>query len=87
MNPKWLRLAADLLELASDQFSNNSCNDYEWPKDWSDKDKIEFQQAIHINDPPDYSDKPRPCLVDWLAMDCLAVQLRAKAERAEDENG
>ena len=35
MSPKYFKLAAQLLGLASDEFSNHGCNDFEKPDDWT----------------------------------------------------
>ena len=42
MNEKWLKLAGELLEEASDTLSNNGCNDWKWPPDWSLMDRNEL---------------------------------------------
>lgn len=39
MFPKWQKLAGEMLELASEQFSNHGCNDWEWPDDWTPEER------------------------------------------------
>lgn len=34
MTPAQLTLAADLLDLAADEFANHGCEDWDWPADW-----------------------------------------------------
>ncbi len=46
MNPKWQRLAGELLETASGQFSNNGCNDWKWPEDWTQAERLAFTEAM-----------------------------------------
>ncbi len=46
MNSAWLRLAGELLGLASDQFSNHGCNEWEWPADWSAVERRQLAEAI-----------------------------------------
>lgn len=46
MNPKWLKLAGSLLELASREFSNHGCNDWKWPEDWNRADRWAFAEAM-----------------------------------------
>lgn len=82
INLKWLAWAADLLELASEKFTNYGCNDIEWPSDWSEADKIEFTRAVAVQngDEPD-SEEPGRYYCDWLAMSFLADRLRDMVER------
>lgn len=39
---EWLVVASQLLDLAHGQFSNNSCNDWSWPEEWSEQQRIEL---------------------------------------------
>lgn len=78
MNPKWLKLAGQLLELASDKFSNHGCNDWEWPEGWSVEDRREFARAIAEEDgydPEAYVAEGRYGPGDWEVMSFLAKRL------------
>jgi hypothetical protein len=46
MNPKWLKLAGDLLHRAADQMGNAGCNDWQWPADWTREERREFATAL-----------------------------------------
>jgi hypothetical protein len=48
MKAKWMKLAANLLEIASDQFSNHGCNDYELPGDWTPEERMELAKAYCV---------------------------------------
>lgn len=46
MNPKWLHLAGELLDNAAGRYSNDGCNDWGWPEDWSEEERREFAIAV-----------------------------------------
>lgn len=46
MDPKWLKVAGELLERASNEFVNHGCNDWKWPEGWTEADKLEFATCI-----------------------------------------
>ena len=48
MPDKWLKLAGEMLELASDQFSNHGCNDWRWPDDWTQKEREGLAKAMTV---------------------------------------
>ncbi len=81
MNPRWLRLAADMLETAADQFANHGCADWEFPCEWSEADKIDFCRAYERYNSrgaiPSYPDNNPPA--DHAAMGFLAFELREHA--------
>ena len=75
--PKWLALAGDLLELASDKFANHCCNDFYLPDDWSDDERRELLLAMETaNGTPEDFDPDQTCVEDWCAMAFLADVLR-----------
>ena len=75
--PKWLALAGDLLDMASDKFANHGCNDYHLPDDWSDEERRELMLAMEVaNGTPEEFDPDQRCLSDWWAMAFLADVLR-----------
>lgn len=49
MNPKWLKLAGEMLAEYADRLSNDGCNDWEWPADWTKADRLEFAKAIEAD--------------------------------------
>jgi hypothetical protein len=78
MNPKWLALIADLLQLASREFCRHGCNDLEYPANWTEDDKIEFSRAYESwnsrGRDPTYPEAGMP--MDWMAMSFLAAKLK-----------
>lgn len=75
--PKWLAWAADLLDLASDRFSGDGCNDIDWPTGWTEAEKAEFVAAVAgWNGTPDDIDYDSKVYYDWLAMAFLAARIR-----------
>ena len=82
LTPKESRLAAALLELASDQFSNHGCNDMETQilSEFTEEEKIDICLDINRRNGDDcglYFDS----IPDWLWMQYLADKLK------EDNNG
>lgn len=56
MPKKWMEVAGDLLDLASDTFSNHGCNDWVWPQDWTPEERRELVEAVvseNVGRPPD----------------------------------
>lgn len=86
INPKWLKLAAKLLELAGDEFSNHGCNDWYFPSDWTKNERREFAERIReeIGEPDeleDLDDTLDP--VDWEVMYFLAKVLKKAAKEMQ----
>jgi hypothetical protein len=84
-----LILTAKLLEMASDEFSNNGCN--EMPKgiqklltkkQWTELDK-EYHE---FNGDPEEHDPKRPGIMnyDWIAMSFMKNKLLEEAEKLKD---
>jgi trimethylamine:corrinoid methyltransferase-like protein len=46
MKPAWLKLAGELLDLASTAFTRHGCNDWKWPEDWSHAARVRFARAM-----------------------------------------
>lgn len=46
MPAHWLRLAGQLLEMASEKFSNAGCNDLNWPDGWTPEMRRELVVAM-----------------------------------------
>jgi hypothetical protein len=81
MNKKWLKLAGDLLEKASEEFANHGCNDWKFPDNWSLEEKRELVKAIDeefgIGDyDPNQLDMP-----DYCVMSFLGYYLRGEANQ------
>lgn len=55
---KELEIIASLLEGHSDHLSNQCCNDYEWPCNWTDEEKTKFTKEYHDwnGDPEEYTE-------------------------------
>lgn len=70
MTKTQLKIAAELLELAADQFGNHGCNDYEIK---NTKENLEFvKQMIAFSDDPD--EKPEVYRGKILICDFQAMQ-------------
>jgi hypothetical protein len=79
--PKWLALAAQLLEEASDQYSNHVCNDWDFPADWTIEERREFvRQMYEWNGNPEDIDQDHLDVPDFWVMGFLAEQLRKIVE-------
>jgi hypothetical protein len=82
MNEKWLKLAGDLLEKASEEFSNHGCNDWKFPGDWSLEEKRELVKAMHEENrsPGDYNANQLD-MPDWWVMSFLGKYLRGEVKQ------
>lgn len=78
MNIKEKKLAADMLEKASDEFSNHGCNDVENSvyKNWSLEERRQFVKEFHIwnGDPEEYNENFLN-MHDYMIMGFLAYKL------------
>lgn len=74
---KWLLIAADFLEQASDEFSNHGCNDWDFPDDWTEKEKQEFVKKMYEDngDPENYNPNHLD-MPNWWVMGFLAGKIR-----------
>jgi hypothetical protein len=78
---KWIKLAADLLEEASDEFSNHGCNDWDFPSDWTKEEQQEFVKAMNEdNGTPEEYDPEHLHVPDWWVMSFLARQIKKLKE-------
>jgi hypothetical protein len=77
-------LAANLLELASDKFSNHGCNDLELPNDdehWAIVVAAHAWGGTRLVDMPDRPPNGRQIVTyDWLVMSYLAHRLAPEVE-------
>jgi len=75
-----IELTRELLSMASEEFSNHTCNDVsdEFFKDWSFMDKQVFMKEFHEwqGDADDYDSENFNYIPDWLLMDFLADKLK-----------
>lgn len=80
MNKRELELAAKLLNLASDKFSNHGCNDYTLPESWTQQECDDFLLAARTwnGDPENHRPGDRMTM-DWFVMDYLAAKLRGES--------
>lgn len=90
MSPAFLRLAAHLLDRASDEFSNHGCNDLDFPEEFTPADLEALTDAYNIyNLGPDRNRwAPDQILLsgelgDFCAMSLLANELRKLADEVE----
>ena len=81
MNPKWLKLAADMMRAYSDALGSNGCNDWDFPADWTEAEKAEFCLAEEVwNGSPQDFDPDNLVLPDFAVAGFLAAQLKTLAE-------
>lgn len=81
MNAKEKRLAAQFLAEAADQYGNHSCNDWDFPHDWTAEERTEFCRACHAwNATPQDFDPKHLHLPDFAVMSYLASALYCEAE-------
>lgn len=81
MNHKELILAAEFLEQHSDDLSDNGCNDWEYPDDWTEQEKIDFCRKYHsFNKSPEDFDPDDLTLPDFAVASFLAHKLTLQAE-------
>jgi hypothetical protein len=78
-SPKELNLAADLLRLAADEFSNHGCNDFDLFEVMTPEEALELQQAMYAwNGDPENAPteaKDAQWTQDWFLMGYLAAKL------------
>jgi hypothetical protein len=85
MRRKWLRLAGDMLEMASEKFGNHGCNDWDFPDDWTAEDRQGLASAMHeANGDPENYEPDNIHLPDWWVMAFLADRLKAEAGIGKD---
>lgn len=77
IKPHEIELIIDLLELAADRYSNDGCNDHDYPESWTEDDKIQFAKDYHDwnGDPEEFNEK---WLIheNWIMMQLLAEKLK-----------
>ena len=97
LRPTFLRLAAELLELASDTFGNHGCNDFKMTGRFTDEERIALADLMNRqNLGPDYKTKYAPdhddvdtaerikyYTQDFALMDAMAFMLREMADHAD----
>jgi hypothetical protein len=78
--PKWLLLAADLLDMAASEFARHGCNDLPIPDGWTDAEVEAFGRAFEeMNSGGRDFDPEIPWVPDFAAMGFLADMLRGVA--------
>jgi hypothetical protein len=77
MTEKERAVAAQLLEMASEEFGNHGCNDWDFPKGWTKEEKIAFCKEYHEwnGDPEDF-DPNFLHLPDYAVMSFMADKLK-----------
>jgi hypothetical protein len=86
-NVNEMLLAAQLLEMASSEFANHGCNDFEIPMTEENVVLIQEAQQADCGIPPEHQTQfdPKKSVVtthDWLMMNVLAQRLTAAAASA-----
>ena len=89
LTDKELLLVADLLNDASETYSNHGCNDFDFPSDWTDIEKQAFVVDFQIWNGGIDDDDDADNMADWCVMATLANKIRRsmKADRGEDPHG
>jgi hypothetical protein len=78
---KMMLIASDFLELASDEFSKHGCNDWEFPANWTKKEKQKFVKMMHKrNNSLDEYDPEELDVPDWWVMSFLASLLKEQVQ-------
>ena len=77
MTGKEAKLAGKMLNELSDILGNRVCNDWEFPEDWTDKEKQTFLKGYHDynGDPEEYDCTEEPRISDFMVADYLAHKL------------
>lgn len=67
MTKRLLILAADLLQLASNEFSNHGCNDYKTPPDMTDEDLQDIADLLDMSNFKDITTREELAKIreDW----------------------
>lgn len=76
---KLLKLSADLLDEASSSFSNNTCNDYQLPDGFTDKDKLKLEHLASKWNNSEYDPDNELMGTDFIVMRVMASELRRMA--------
>lgn len=84
MTPLEKRLAAKLLKMCSERFSNHGCNDYDLVKEGGFTPEESFELRKSLTAAGDYPDDEVPPNRHWI-MDWLGMALMAK--KLEEEIG
>ena len=88
MTPKEKKLIIDFLEEYYEELSGHGCNDWEFPSDWTKKEKRQFVKEFHEwnGDPEEYNENFLH-LQDSSIMHFLSVKLiDIRDERKEKLN-
>lgn len=76
-----LTMAADLLDMAGDEFGNHGCNDWEPNLNEAEDEAFAVLAWVHNGKPKD--EEPHPVRADFVAMYTCARELRKLAEEAK----
>ena len=77
MNLKERELAAQMLDAASDEYSDHGCNDWNFPSDWTHEERLTFVKDYHdFNGNPGDFLPTHLHLPDFAVMSFLAHKLR-----------
>lgn len=81
MDKRKCELAAEMLEMASDHYSNHGCNDYRLPETWSQAECDDFTLEMHKwNGDPENHEPGRRDVMDWHVMSFLAAILKQQSK-------
>jgi hypothetical protein len=68
LSHKTLLLASQFLDDHADRLSNDGCNDWEFPADWTVEEKTEFVKGYH-----EWNGDPEEFNPNWLCLPNFAV--------------
>ena len=97
LNPTFLKLAAELLDMASDVFGNHGCNDFKMSGRFTDEERAAIAdlmncqnlgkdyKSTHASDDDDVrtAEQIKDYACDFALMDAMAYMLRKMADYAE----
>lgn len=85
---RYLKLAADLLDQASEEFSGHGCNDVYFPENWTRKQRRQATKEMYLDafksneefEEEDCEEEDFKNTCDWMLMSFMANKLRELAK-------
>lgn len=78
MQPHEIALASKMLNDYADTLSNNGCNDWSWPPEWTVEQRVQFCRDLHeFSGKPETFDPSHLWMPDFDVADLLAHKLKA----------
>lgn len=86
VNKKELELAARFLKYYAEELGSNGCNDWNFPKDWTEEEKTKFVKDFHdFNGDPEEFDPDHIFLQDYCVASFLSNKLKKLAQSISQE--